>query len=247
MASVVGVVCTAGFLLVFPPEAFTRSDLGWSLAAGGFSAFARPLLYMSMERGPVVVASPTIGVVSLTVPAVVGPLTGSSLALLEVLGLAVALPAVVLIVAEGRLPTVRGVTGSPVFTLAATTGVLIGLMALCLGQIAPEAQAAPALVTQVMSVLLIPFIARGFGGWSPGNADLRRFALVVGVLDIIAIIASTIAFQRGNVAVVAAMMGFAPAFTIGLAWRLDGERVRSWQWLGAAMATVSILLFALAA
>ena len=247
MASAVGVVVAGAYLLLFPAEAFTRADLMWSLAAGVFGAGARPLLYMSMERGPVVVASPTIGVLSLVVPAVIGPLTGSPLGALETLGVLIAVPAVVLIVAEGRLPSPRAVTGSPVFAIAAAAGGLIGLMAVCLGRIAPEAEASPALVIQLLSLLLIPLIAVRFGGMAPGNADLRRFALLVGVIDIIAIIASTIAFQRGNVAVIAAIMGFAPAVTIALAWRIDGEHVRGWQWLGAALAAVSILLFALAA
>lgn len=247
MASVIGVIVAAGYVVVFPAEAFSREDLLWSLGAGIFSSGARPLLYLSMERGPIVVAAPTIGVVSLVVPAVIGPLTGASLAGLEVIGVLVALPAVVLIVSEGRLPSPAAVASSPVFVLAATTGALIGFMALCLGQVAPEAEAAPAVVTQAQSVVLIPLVAMRFGGMARSNRDLRRFALVVGILDIIAIIASTIAFQRGNVAVVAAVMGFAPAFTIGIAWRLDGELVRRWQWLGAVLAVVSILLFAVAA
>ncbi|MGI9623245.1 MAG: hypothetical protein ACR2PK_10450 [Acidimicrobiales bacterium] len=247
MASIVGVVVASGYLLVFPPEAFTREDLFWSLGAGLFAAMARPLLYMSMEHGPIVVAAPTIGVVSLVVPAVIGPATGSSLSGLEVVGVLVAFPAVVLIVAEGRLPSWGTFRASPVFVMAAATGVLLGLMSLCLAQVAPEAGAAPALVTQIQAVLLIPLIARGFGGLAPMSKDLRRFALVVGIIDIAAIIASTIAFQRGNVAVVAAIMGFAPAVTITIAWKVDGEHVRGWQWLGAALAVVSILLFALAA
>ena len=247
MASVVGLVVAVGYILVFPAEAFTREDLLWSLGAGVFSSGARPLLYMAMERGPIVVAAPTIGVVSLVVPAVVGPLTGASLAGLEVIGVLVALPAVVLIVSEGRLPCPGVIAGSPVFVLAAAAGALIGVMALCLAQVAPEAEASPAVVTQALSILLIPLVAVRFGGMAPGNKDLRWFALVVGIVDIIAIIASTIAFQRGNVAVVAAIMGFAPAITIAIAWRRDGEVVRRWQWLGAGLATVSILLFALAA
>lgn len=247
MASIVGLVVAVGYIVVFPADAFTREDLLWSLGAGVFSSGARPLLYMAMERGPIVVAAPTIGVVSLVVPAVVGPLTGPSLGGLEVIGVVVALPAVVLIVSEGRLPSPGLIAASPVFGTAAAAGALIGVMALCLEQVAPDAEAAPAVVTQALSIALIPLVGLRFGGMAPGTRDLRWFALVVGLVDIIAIIASTIAFQRGNVAVVAAIMGFAPAITIAIAWHRDGEAVRRWQWLGATLAVVSILLFALAA
>lgn len=247
LASFVGVAVSSAYLLVFPPEAVTAADLGWSLAAGCFASAARPALYLAMERGPVVVASTTIGIVSLAVPAVVGAFTGATLVLLEIVGIVLAVPAVVLIVADGRLPGPAALTSSPVFPLSAATGALIGAMALCLGQVAPEAEATPALVTQTLGIVLIPLVAVRLGGRAPADAGLRRFALVVGLIDIAAIIASTIAFQRGTVAVVAAIMGFAPAVTITMAWRIDGETVRRWQWLGAGLAVGSVMLFALAA
>ena len=105
LASVIGATVAGLYLLVFPPEAFTSSDLRWSLGAMVFSSMARPMLYHCMELGPMAVAAPVIGVVSLTVPAVVGPLTGDPLRGLELAGVIVAIPAVVLIVAEGSLPT----------------------------------------------------------------------------------------------------------------------------------------------
>jgi drug/metabolite transporter (DMT)-like permease len=247
MASIVGAIAAGLYLLVFPPQAFGRDDLLWSLGAGVFAAGARPLLYRCMERGPIVVAAPTIGVVALVVPSVIGPLTGSPLRGLELIGVLMAIPAVVLIVAEGRLPTVSGLAGSPALAPSALTGALIGAMALCLAEVSPEAEAMPALVTQSQSILLIPLVAGFVGGLAPSNSDLRRFALLIGLIDIVAIIASTIAFQHGNVAVISAIMGFAPAVTISLAWGIDGEKVYGWQWLGAAMATMSIVLFAFAA
>ena len=247
MASIVGVVVSVAYVLIFPVTAFTHTDLLWSLGAGCFASGARPLLYMSMERGPMVVAAPTVGVVSLVVPAVVAPAFGSTPTSLEGLGVAMAIPAVVIIVSEGRVPRPRMVAGSPVFALAACTGLLIGMMALCLAQVDHGAAAAPAIVTQALSVALIPLVATRFGGMAPGSADLRAFALLVGLIDIAAIIASTIAFQRGNVAVVAAILGFAPAATIAIAWRFDGEQVRRWQWLGVGLAIATISLFAVAA
>ena len=43
------------------------------------------------------------------------------------------------------------------------------------------------------------------------------------------------------------MLGFAPATTMFLAWRIYHEVVRRWQWVGAAMGTLAIILFATAA
>ena len=96
-------------------------------------------------------------------------------------------------------------------------------------------------------MLLIPLIARKIQPMSPIEPVVRNYGVLVGAIDIIAIISSVIAFQRGNVAVVAAVMGFAPAITIALAWRVLDERVRGWQWVGAALASAAILLFAVSA
>ena len=93
---------------------------------------------------------------------------------------------------------------------------------------------------------LIPLITRPFGLMAELSRDVRRFGLLVGLIDIGAVISIVIAFQRGNVAVVAAMLGFAPVTTMALAWRVYNESVRRWQWVGAAMAAAAIILFSTA-
>ena len=126
------------------------------------------------------------------------------------------------------------------------TGAFIGLTSVCFSQIAPDAGAMPAFLVQVGGVLVIPLVARAFRRMAPIQSDVCRFGVLVGLVDAGGIIGSVIAFQRANVAVVAAIIGFAPAVTITLAWRVFGEKVWRWQWVGAGLATVSILLFAAA-
>ena len=104
----------------------------------------------------------------------------------------------------------------------------------------------PAFMVQAGAVVLIPLVARAFRPMAPLQSDVRRFGVLVGLIDAGAIIGSVIAYQRGNVAVVAAVISFAPAVTIALAWRVFGEKVWRWQWVGAGLATVSIFLFAAA-
>lgn len=248
-ASCVGAAVSGFYLVVFPPDAITRRDLLWTLAAVPLVAVVRPLLYLGMERGPMAVFSAVLGVVSLAVPAVVGPLTGDRLSASELAGVLVAVPAVLLIVNEGRLPSVATVGTSSALALGALVGGLIGCVSVAFGQISPSAGAMPAFATQLGAVLLIPLMSRlpGMQAMAPLTAAVGRFGALIGVVDIIAIIAGVIAFQRGDVAVVAAILGFAPAVTILLAWRVYDEAVRRWQWAGAALATVSIVLFATAA
>ena len=239
VASCVGTALAGIFVLVVQPDAFGRADLLWSLAATVFFSFARPLLYLGIE--------PVLGIVSLVVPTIIGPLTGQDLLGLELVGVVIAFPAVLLIVSGGELSLRALVHSRAAIVLGAITGALIGGASLCFAQIDPDAGAMPAFVSQLGAVLLIPLIARKIQPMSPIEPVVRNYGVLVGAIDIIAIISSVIAFQRGNVAVVAAVMGFAPAITIALAWRVLDERVRGWQWVGAALASAAILLFAVSA
>lgn len=247
IASIVGTVVAGLYVLVFPPEAFGFEDLRWAAGAALIGSLARPLLYLGMERGPMAVFAPVLGVVSLLVPATIGPLVGDRLSGVELAGVLLAIPAVVLIVAQGELPSWRTLRSTPALRLGALTGALLGAGALMLGQVDPSAEAMPALVIQVGSVLFIPAVARLTYGMPHSVPELRWFGILVGLVDIGAIIASVIAFQRGDVAVVAAIMAFAPAVTIALAWQVYDDRVRGWQWVGAAGAVICVVLFAIGA
>ena len=246
LASCVGATVAGVFVLVFRPADFNRADLYWTLVAVVLVATVRPLLYLSMERGPMAVVAPVFSLVSLVIPAVVGPLTGDALGGAELVGVVLSIPAVLLIVSEGGLPTDRALWTGSALGLGCLVGVLLGLQSLVYGRISPDAGAMPAFLTQLGAAVLIPLIARPIQPLAPVSRDVKRFGLLVGLIDIGAIIALVIAFQRGNVAVVAAMLGFAPVTTMFLAWRVYHEVVRRWQWAGAAMGAVAIILFSTA-
>lgn len=246
VASCVGATVAGAYVLVFRPADFTAADLRWTLLAMLLAALVRPLLYLGMERGPMAVFAPVIGVVALVVPAVVGPLTGDSLGGLEVLGVLLAVPTVLLIVNDGSLPSLSLIRSGSALSLGCLVGALLGFLSLVLSQISPGAGAMPAFLTQLGSIALIPLIARLSQPMAPLSRDACRFGVLVGLIDIGAIIASVIAFQRGNVAVVAAILGFAPVSTMSLAWRVYGEAVRRWQWVGATLAITSVILFSAA-
>ena len=249
VASGAGALAAAIYVAVFPPVAVSTHDLFWMLVAIPLVSLIRPLLYLGMERGPMAVFSAVLGVVSLVVPAVVGPLTGDLLSPSELAGVLIAIPAVLLIVNEGRLPSVATIGASSALVLGTVVGGLIGCMSVIFGQISPDAGAMPAFLTQLGAVAVIPLLSRlpSMQNMAPLTSEVRRFGVLIGLIDVVAIISSVIAFQRGDIAVVAAILGFAPAVTIMLAWRIYDERVRRWQWGGAGLATVSIVLFALAA
>ena len=247
VASFVGAIVAGLFVLVFRPAHFGRTDLYWTLLAVLLTATVRPLLYLAMERGPMAVVAPVFSLVSLVIPAVVGPLTGAALGGAELVGVLLAVPAVLLISSEGALPTTEMLRSGPGLALGCLVGVLLGCVSLTFAQITPDAGAMPAFVTQLGAVAVIPLLTRPFRLMAPLSLDVRRFGLLVGMIDIGAVISMVIAFQRGNVAVVAAMLGFAPVTTMTLAWRVYNEAVRRWQWVGAGIGAVAFILFSTAA
>ena len=249
VASCAGAAAAGIYVAIFPPLAVSAHDLMWMLVAIPLVSVIRPLLYLGMERGPMSVFAAVLGVVSLVVPSIVGPLTGDLLSPPELAGLLIAVPAVLLIVSEGRLPSVATIGASSALVLGTIVGGLIGCMSVIFGQISPDAGAMPAFLTQVGAVAVIPLLSRlpSMQNMAPLSSEVRRFGVLVGLIDIVAIISSVIAFQRGDIAVVAAILGFAPGVTILFAWRIYGEAVRRWQWAGAGLATLSIVLFAAAA
>ena len=246
VASCVGATVAGLFVLVFRPADFGRTDLYWTLVAMVLGATARPLLYLAMERGPMAVVAPVFSLVSLAVPAVVGPLTGDALGGAELVGVALAIPAVLLIVSDGQLPTSNMFRSGSALALGCLVGGLLGCLSLVFAQISPDAGAMPAFLTQLGAVALIPLVTKPFRLMAALSPDVRRFGVLVGLIDIGAVISLVIAFQRGNVAVVAAMLGFAPVTTMTLAWRVYNESVRRWQWVGAAMGAAAIILFSTA-
>ena len=246
VASCVGATVAGVFVLVFRPLDFGPTDFYWTLVAVVFASTTRPLLYLGMERGPMAVFAPVFSLVSLALPAVVGPLTGDALGGAELVGVVLAIPAVLLIVSEGQLPTDRTLWSGSALTLGCIVGALLGCQSLIFAQISPDAGAMPAFLTQLGAVALIPLIARPVQPMATLTLDVRRFGVLVGLIDIGAVISVVIAFQRGNVAVVAAVLGFAPVTAMALAWRVYGEAVRRWQWVGAALGAVAIVLFSTA-
>lgn len=247
IASCAGAAVAGAFVLVFRPDDFGDTDLKWTLLAMVLAALVRPLVYLGMARGPMAVFAPVLGVVSLAVPAVVGPVTGDSLSGAELAGVVLAVPAVLMIVSGGGLPSWKMVRSGSALPLGLVVGGLIGCINLAFGQINPGAGAMPAFLTQLGAAALIPLISRPVQQMAALSREVCRFGLLVGLIDVGAIICGVIALQRGNVVVVTAVLGFAPVVTIALAWRAYGEAVRHWQWVGAALAAASIVLFSTAA
>ena len=243
IGAIFGAAVVLALLPLAPADDFSRTDFGWSIAAGVSVGIALPLLMVGMARGPMAVVAPVLGLVSLAVPAVVGPILGDSLSGWEVLGLLIAFPATVLI---SRAEHSDG-PAAPLpqaIAIAAAAGALFGASAVFFGQTSTASGIGPGVVAQTTTAGFL-ILAMVFSGrvMKPQRASLF-YAVAVGVLTALAVFLSVLAYQRGPVAIVAAIIGLAPGPTVLLAWYLAKERIATIQYAGFALGIGAVIMFA---
>ena len=246
-ATAVGVVVVGLVLVVRPPEAVSVADVIWPVMAGLLMAATRPLLYLGMARGPVAVFAPGYGLTMIAVPALVGPFIGQHLTGIEVLGVLLAVMAVVLLSGEGRLPRIGDIVRSRVVGMALAVGCSIGMAGVLLTQADPAAGEVPALLVLLTGLVVLSTFARVRSGSVWPDPIVRRFGLMLGFTSGTAFVLSTAAYLRGSAAVVTALIALCPGVSVGIAWRFLGERVAPLQVLGGVFGVASVVAFALGA
>ena len=246
-ATAVAAVVVGLVLVVRPPEAVSVADVIWPVMAGLLMAATRPLLYLGMARGPVAVFAPGYGLTMIAVPALVGPFIGQHLTGIEVLGVLLAVIAVVLLSGEGRLPRIGDIVRSRVVGMAMAVGCSIGMAGILLTQADPAAGEVPALLVLLTGLVVLSTFARVRSGSVWPDPIVRRFGLVLGFTSGTAFVLSTAAYLRGSAAVVTALIALCPGVSVGIAWRFLGERVAPLQVLGGVFGVASVVAFALGA
>ena len=246
-ATAVAAVVVGLVLVVRPPEAVSVADVIWPVMAGLLMAATRPLLYLGMARGPVAVFAPGYGLTMIAVPALVGPFIGQHLSGIEVLGVLLAVMAVVLLSGEGKLPRIGDIVRSRVVGMALAVGCSIGMAGILLTQADPAAGEVPALLVLLTGLVVLSTFARARSGSVWPDPIVRRFGLVLGFTSGTAFVLSTAAYLRGSAAVVTALIALCPGVSVGIAWRFLGERVAPLQVLGGVFGVSSVVAFALGA
>ena len=243
IAAMFGAVLVPIALPFAPPESLTARDIGWSLAAGVAVGGAMPLLMIGMARGPIAIVAPVLGLVSIAVPAIVGPLVGDRLTGLEVIGLLIAFPAAGLVSASNH----RSETSAPVaqaIAFGAGAGLMFGASAVFFGQTSTSSGIAPGVVAQATTAVLLATVTILTGNLVRVRREAVGLAGGVGVLTAIAVFLSVLAYQRGPVAIVAAVIGLAPGPAVVLARILVHEEIRRVQLIGFGLGVVAVILFA---
>lgn len=227
----------AGLVLVLialpflPPSSPTPIDFAWGAGAGVAGGVGVAWLYRALSQGVMSVIAPVTAVCAVVVPLLVGVALGERPTLRAMLGVLLAIVAIVLVSQSGEKAAATAVP------LAIASGIAIGVFLVFLARSGPPAGLWPLIAARVVSVALFSLL----GFRKPGRASLP---LIVGggALDMIANILYVLAVRRGMLSIVATLTSLYPTSTIILARIVLRERLRAIQQLGVACAAGAIVL-----
>jgi drug/metabolite transporter (DMT)-like permease len=233
-------------LLLWPflGASFSAGALGWGAASGIASAAAFALLYRTLAMGPMNVLSPVTALVSAVLPVGVGLLQGEHLGAAGLVGLPLALVAVVLVSAGHGAGSAR--PSRTALLSAFGAGGAIALQLVFLHQAPSDSGVAPLIIGRAVSSAVILAAAglmfRRLGSERPAYA----MSTAAGALDSMANLLFLLAARSGDLTVVAVITALYPAGTVLLARSVLAERIRRGQLVGLGTAAVAVSLLALA-
>ncbi|MFJ9734160.1 EamA family transporter [Streptomyces sp. NPDC101171] len=232
-------------LLLWPVlgASFGTGALTWGAASGVASAAAFALLYRTLAIGPMNVLSPVTALVSAALPVTVGLLQGEHLTAAGLIGLPLALVAVVLVSAG---PGARSARISRTALLSAFgAGAAIALQLVFLHQAPADSGVAPLIVGRAVASAVTlgaaGVLRRRLGAEKPAYA----MSAAAGVLDSLANLLFLLAVRGGDLTVVAVTTALYPAGTVLLARGVLAERIHRGQLVGLGTAAVAVGLLAL--
>lgn len=222
----------------------TAPAVWWGLLCGFCQAFGVWWFYAALGSGPISVVSPLTAILVAGVPVGVGVLLGERPGPLALIGIAVALVAVVLVS--------RGVTDEDTtehrFTkkvawLTIGSGLAFGLNFVVIDQAPHEAGLWPLVFARVAASVMVVLIALAARQLRVPTGVPLRLALSAGVLDTIANVAMLLALQNSLLSLTGVLIALYPAGTVALALVVLKEKVTRWQVVGmvAALAAVAMI------
>ncbi|MFD1536456.1 DMT family transporter [Nonomuraea guangzhouensis] len=230
-------------LLPLLPGRLSAGAMLWGLGAGVAGATGLVLFYRALATGVMSVVAPTTAVTSAALPVMYGLATGERPQPVALVGVALALGAV-LLVSQGSSDGKGGSAGSVLIALAAGAGFGGFFILLALAPV--EGGLWPLVGARLSSVALVVLLAVATRRTlKPGGGSLH-IIVAAGVLDMLANVLYLLAKQEGLLSLVAVLVSLYPASTLLLARRVLGERLHTIQVAGVACALGAVALIAVA-
>jgi drug/metabolite transporter (DMT)-like permease len=221
----------------------TGDALLWGALCGVSQAFGVWWFYAALGAGPISVVSPLTAVLVAGLPVGVGLAMGERPGMIALVGIVVAMVAVVLVSREATDEDVVTHRFTPkVAWLTVGSGVLFGLNFVLIDQAPVEAKLWPLVFARASAttlVLLIALVSRNFR--VPSGQPLK-LAVLAAFLDVGANIAMLLALQASLLSLAGVLMSLYPAATVLLAIVLLRERVTRAQVVGMVLALAAVAM-----
>jgi uncharacterized membrane protein len=244
VAQLTGAATAVVLALVVTAGEVTSRDVVGGAVAGLSGTFSFACFYRALSIGVMGVVAPVAALVGAVVPAIVGLARGEDVTGHGLVGLAVAVVAIVLVTREGG-PSPVAATPRAALALAATAGLGFSAFFLALAETSDEAGMWPLVVARCVSLPVVAIAAvLVTGRMAPRDHRASGLAALTGVTEMVANALIVVALRRGPVAVASVFGSLYPVSTAVLAWAVLRERIGRLQVVGVAMAVVALALVA---
>jgi drug/metabolite transporter (DMT)-like permease len=239
LTQVAGMVVALGLFVVRGEAVPGPADVAWSVAAGVAGVVGISALYAGLAAGRMSIVAPVTGVLAVVIPVVAG-IALEGLPRNEVLiGIGLAIVAVVLVSQAGDE---HGRSGGLRFALVAGTG--IGLFNVLIGQVSDGHVFGPlSILRGTQAVLLIAAIVLVRRPWRMPRAIVPA-VLVIGLLDMGGNGLFIAARQAGELAIASTLASLYPVGTVVLAGIFLRERIGAAHAVGIVLAGIAVILIA---
>jgi len=255
-ASAVSVVVTAhiiglSVILVVAPfwgsQSAALSDFLWGAAAGTAGAVGLTVLYHALATTRFTVAAPAAALLGATVPVIFGLMIGERPGGAAWIGIALSVPAILLISAARDDGTPLAATTRRAVILGSLAGLLFGLFGIFISQTADTSGVWPLVGARMASIPTMAVVAMAMGKPLLVSGNTIRIAVTAGAADMVANILLLAALHEpGLISLVLLISSLYPAFTVILARIVLEERMTRTQVGGLLMAGVGIALISIA-
>jgi uncharacterized membrane protein len=223
-------------------------DIGLGVAAGLCGGVGLVLFYWAMAQGPMSVVAPVSAVMSAIVPTVAGVADGERPTMLAVVGILLALPAIVLISREPAPSddeADRHRASARAIAAAAVSGIGFGLFFTFISHTGDDSGLWPLAGARSAAILLALVVVAATRPSLP-TLDGARLAMLTGCLDATGNSLFLLASRQGLLTLVGVIGAMYPASTVVLARVVLGERLAPHQLAGLAIAAGAVVLIAVA-
>ena len=242
VSQLVGLLAALGVSVFLGSALPSGADLAWGAISGVCGTAGLAALYTALATTLVAVASPVAAVVGAVVPVFLGVAAGERPGSLAWIGMALAVPALVLLSAG---PAGKGKTSAVVrraALLGTAAGIGFGLFFFAISRTSHTSGLWPLVAARATTISIVVVFAL-FSGRSlrPARTGLA-IVLLSGVFDMGANIAFLLATRAGMLSTVAVVASLYPGPTVFLAWLVLRERLTPVRILGLVLALAGVAL-----